>query len=85
VNEGAQQETTEDTEQEPIQMRVVCAWCEKVVVEGDLSFISHTVCDACMALHFPEIWNDVKTMREASTSSIQHQVSSIAQPTEASI
>ena len=34
--------------------RVVCAWCKKVIEEGDIPE-SHGICNECRALYFPEV------------------------------
>lgn len=39
-----------------IAFRVVCSWCQQVMVTGTAGApISHSICAACSAVYFPEL------------------------------
>lgn len=37
-------------------MKTICAWCKKVLKEGDDLIESHGICDDCFRNHFPDCW-----------------------------
>jgi hypothetical protein len=36
-------------------MKSICAWCKKILRDGPSDNISHDICPACAAEHFPSL------------------------------
>lgn len=45
-------------------MRVVCAWCRKVMRDGPSDLVSHGICPQCVGL-FDDVKHDTTVLRQA--------------------